>query len=213
LAAVLAHEWQWHDNAIVTVAKANYFKDLDLRFPTPFEETIRMNAQTYDLNPSWIYGVMRRESAFNVTARSSAGALGLMQLMPHTARLTSRLLGLSKPSTSDILTSEQNILLGSAYLHRMLNKFDGNLVLATAAYNAGPNRVKQWLPKNNSIPADIWIETLPYKETREYVRAVMAYSTIFEWKLDEDITPLRERMRFITDPLSVANSLSGPDNI
>ncbi|WP_455211028.1 transglycosylase SLT domain-containing protein [Kaarinaea lacus] len=207
VAALLVYEWEWYDNAIVTVAKTGHFADLELRFPTPFKDLVYMNAQTYGLDPSWIYGVTRRESAFNVYARSSAGALGLMQLMPSTARYQSKKLGLSRPSVSDILSTEQNLLLGSAYLNNMLTKFSGNLVLATAAYNAGPNRVLRWLPKDGYVPADVWVDTLPYKETREYVRAVMAYATIFDWKLKQQVTPLRERMRSITTPMSLADTV------
>lgn len=198
VAALLVYEWEWYDNAIITVAKTGHLADLELRFPTPFKDLIYMNAQTYGIDPSWIYGVTRRESAFNVFARSSAGALGLMQLMPSTARFQSKKLGLTRPSVSDILSSEHNILLGSAYLNRMLAKFEGNQVLATAAYNAGPNRVLRWLPKDRGVEADIWIDTIPYRETREYVRAVMAYSTIFDWKLKQEVTPLKVRMRTIS---------------
>ncbi len=207
-AAILAHEWQWYDNAILTVARTGHRSDLDLRFPTPYKEVIFLNAQTYNIDPSWIYGVTRRESAFNVIARSNAGALGLMQLMPGTARWQSKKLGLDRPSINEILTLDQNILLGSAYLNQMLTKFSGNQVLATAAYNAGPNRVLKWLPdEGSSVAADVWVDTLPYKETREYVRAVMAYATIFDWKLKEQITPLKERMHLISKPLNLANSL------
>jgi soluble lytic murein transglycosylase len=208
VAALMVYEWEWYDNAIITVAKTGHLADLDLRFPTPFKDLVYMNAQTYGLDPSWIYGVTRRESAFNVHARSSAGALGLMQLMPSTARYQSKKLGLTRPSISDILSTEQNLLLGSAYLNYVLTKFSGNQVLATAAYNAGPNRVLRWLPKDGYVPADIWVDTLPYKETREYVRAVMAYATIFDWKLKQQITPLRERMRSIANPLSLADSVT-----
>jgi soluble lytic murein transglycosylase len=208
IAALMVYEWEWYDNAIITVAKTGHLADLELRFPTPFKDLVYLNAQTYGLDPSWIYGVTRRESAFNVHARSSAGALGLMQLMPSTARYQSKKLGLSRPSVSDILSTEQNLLLGSAYLNYVLDKFSGNQVLATAAYNAGPNRVLQWLPKDGYVPADIWVDTLPYKETRNYVRAVMAYATIFDWKLKQQITPLRERMRSIASPLSLADSVT-----
>ena len=193
-AAVLAREWQWYDNAIFTVARTGRLDDLDLRFPTPFRDEVLLNAQTYDLDPWLIYGVARRESAFNTEARSGAGALGLMQLMPNTARYQSKLLGIDRPTNTDLLTSGKNLLLGSAYLNSMLQRFNGNQVLATAAYNAGPSRIGQYIPKSTLVPADIWVETLPIKETRAYVRAVMAYSIIFNWKLDQKITPLKQRM-------------------
>lgn len=208
IAALLVYEWEWYDNAIITVAKTGHLADLDLRFPTPFKDLVYMNAETYGLDPSWIYGVTRRESAFNSHARSSAGALGLMQLMPSTARYQSKKLGLSRPSVSDILSTEQNLLLGSAYLNYVLSKFSGNQVVATAAYNAGPNRVLRWLPKDGAVPADLWVDTLPYKETRKYVRAVMAYATIFDWKLKQKITPLRVRMQSISNPMDVADSIT-----
>lgn len=192
-AALLAHEWQWHDNAILTVAKTRHRTDLGLRFPTPYRDLVFLNAETYDLDPSLIYGVARRESAFKIDARSGAGALGLMQLMPSTARYQSRLLGVSRPSNADLLTSDKNIFLGSAYLNNMLRRFDGNQVLATAAYNAGPNRVDRWIPEFG-VSADIWVDTMPIRETRDYVRAVMAYSIIFNWKLDGEVKTLKTRM-------------------
>ncbi|MDH5327534.1 MAG: lytic transglycosylase domain-containing protein [Gammaproteobacteria bacterium] len=195
LAALLAHDWQWHDNAILTVAKTGHRKDLNLRFPTPFRDLIYETAESYGLDPEWVYGVTRRESAFNTYARSSAGAMGLMQILPSTARIQSKSLGMAKPSYKDLFESERNIVLGSSYLNKMLQRFSGNQVVATAAYNAGPNRVSKWLPKDgDKVEADIWVDTIPYKETREYVRAVMAYAVIFEWRLNQTITPLHKRM-------------------
>jgi soluble lytic murein transglycosylase len=196
-AAVLAHQWQWYDNAILTVARTSQRRDLDLRFPTPFRDEVLLNAQTYDLDPWLIYGVARRESAFNIEARSTAGALGLMQLLPTTARYQSKLLGVDRPSRTELLTSEKNLFLGSAYLNTMLQRFNGNQVLATAAYNAGPRRINSYIPKSTQVPADVWIDTLPIKETRAYVRAVLAYSIIFNWKLEQKITPLKQRMAAI----------------
>ena len=198
LAAVMAHDWQWYDNAILTVAKTSHRKDLHLRFPTPYKDLIFQTAENYGIDPEWIYGVTRRESAFNMYARSSAGALGLMQILPSTARMQSKSLGMARPSHEDLLESERNILLGASYLNKMLERFSGNQVLATAAYNAGPNRVSKWLPKEgDKVSADIWVDTIPYKETREYVRAVMAYAIIFEWKLNQTVTPLYKRMEKI----------------
>ncbi len=201
LAALIAHEWMWHDNAILTIAKTPHRRDFTVRFPTPFREIINDYAKTYGIDASWIYGVARRESSFNKQARSSKAALGLMQLMPGTAKLQSKQLGIAQPSTSEIMTAEINLSLGSAYLRQMLTRFSGNQVLATAAYNAGPHRVDRWLPKERDVPADVWIDTMPYKETREYVRAVMAYSTIFNWKLkSSSVTSLKARMVAVNRP-------------
>ena len=123
---------------------------------------------------------MRRESLFDPLARSSAGALGLMQLMPGTARVVSRSLGLKKPQRSDILSVSNNIRLGTSYFRTVMNRFDNNVTLAAAAYNAGPNNVRRWLPKSDVMAPDLWVETVPFKETRNYVKAVLAYATVFD---------------------------------
>lgn len=193
-ATILSHDWGWHHNAIITIAKTPHRADYDIRFPTPFRDLVFDNADNHDLDPSLIYGVTRRESAFKINARSSVGALGLMQLMPGTARLESKRLGRKRPSHHDILSAENNIFLGSSYLNRLLQRFGGNQALATAAYNAGPRRVDRWIPKSEAVPSDIWVDTLPFRETREYVRAVLAYSTIFDWKLEKKTTLITSRM-------------------
>lgn len=193
-ATILSHDWGWHHNAISTIAKTPHRQDYDIRFPTPYRELVFNNADNHGVDPSLIFGVARRESAFRENARSSVGALGLMQLMPGTARLESKRLGRKRPSINEILVAETNIFLGSSYLNRMLERFGGNQALATAAYNAGPRRVDSWIPKGEPVSSDIWVDTLPFKETREYVRAVLAYSTIFDWKLDKKTTLISSRM-------------------
>lgn len=209
-ATLLAHDWGWHYNAIMTVAQTPHRNDYDVRFPTPFRDLVFNNANSNGISPSLIYGIARRESAFRPNARSSVGALGLMQLMPGTARLESRLLGRQRPSYSEILDEENNILLGSSYMNRMLERFGGNHALAAAAYNAGPRRVDSWIPKSDPIPSDLWIDTLPFKETREYVRAVLAYATIFDWKLDQKITKISSRMYDVIskDAVTAMNSIN-----
>ncbi|MCI0507852.1 MAG: lytic transglycosylase domain-containing protein, partial [Gammaproteobacteria bacterium] len=187
-----------------------HWNDYEVRFPTPFRELVFNHANVHGINPSLIYGVVRRESAYRPNARSNVGALGLMQLMPDTARLESKLLGRERPTYKEILNAENNILLGSSYLNRMLERFGGNQALAAAAYNAGPKRVDSWLPETNPVSSDIWIDTLPFKETREYVRAVLAYSTIFEWKLDQKITTISSRINDVIskDALTALNSVN-----
>ncbi len=187
LAARLADEWGWHFTAIVTTARARHFSDLSLRFPLAYKQPVLRHARASGLPPSYVLGVMRRESAFKEDARSPAGALGLMQLMPATARHVSRRLGLARPSRSDLQQADTNLLLGTGYLRELLDRFDGHEVLATAAYNAGPRRVLRWLPPDDALPADVWVDTIPFDETRKYVRAVLFYSTIFDWKLDRRV--------------------------
>jgi len=192
-AATLASKWQWHDSAIRTVAKTPHRSDYSLRFPMPYKQQVFSHAQSRDLDPSLIYGVMRRESLFDPLARSSVGALGLMQLMPSTARRVASSLGMKRPRKSDILHVENNIRLGTHYLRTVMNRFDNNVALAAAAYNAGPRNVKRWLPKNSVMSADLWVETVPFKETRNYVQAVLAYSTVFDKSLGKN-TLMSSRM-------------------
>ncbi len=185
-AAKLASRWQWHDSAIKTVAKTRHRTDYDLRFPMPYKSLVFKNAQLKDLDPSVIYGVMRRESLFDPQAGSGVGALGLMQLMPNTAKQVAKSLGLKRPRRSDILNVENNINLGTQYFKKVLSKFDNNTALAAAAYNAGPHRVKKWLPEEQPMDADLWVETIPFNETRKYVKAVLAYSSIFDKALGQE---------------------------
>ncbi|HUV21022.1 MAG TPA: transglycosylase SLT domain-containing protein [Gammaproteobacteria bacterium] len=195
-AATLASRWQWHDSAIRTVAKTKHRSDYSLRFPMPYKQQVLENAQARELDPSLIYGVMRRESLFDPLARSSVGALGLMQLMPSTARRVASSLGMKRPRKADILSVENNILFGTQYLRNVMNRFDNNVALAAAAYNAGPGNVKKWLPREQTMSADLWVETVPFKETRNYVQAVLAYSTVFDRSLGKD-TLMSSRMNDI----------------
>ena len=194
LAALLAHRWGWHDRAILTASKAAYWSDLTLRFPLPHREAIFSYARQYDLDPALIYGVIRQESAFMAEARSPVGALGLMQLMPATGKQTARALKIRYRGSQVLLQSDQNIRLGSAYLNKLLQRYNGSPVLAAAAYNAGPHRVSRWLPSDHSVPASLWAERIPFKETRNYVRRVLAYATVFEWRLERPVTRLSQRM-------------------
>ena len=198
IAAYLAHQWQWHDYAIRTIAKGGYFDDLEIRFPTPFTSQVAKFSNKRSLEPAFIYGIIRRESAFNPQARSPVGARGLMQLMPATARQVSKTLKLKSPTRKDLYRPSFNINLGSRYISDMLKKFNGHRALASAAYNAGPHRVKAWLPEKNTLPADVWVDTIPFTETREYVRAIFAYTALFEWKLNQNPTRLSVHLQPIT---------------
>ncbi len=194
IAAFIAHQWDWHHTAIFTVARAKHFDDLKLRFPRPYDDIVLANARQFSLQPEYVYGVMRQESAMNRLARSHAGASGLMQLMPATAREVARHLDMKAPTRNALLQPEINVQLGSKYLRSMLDRYDNQQVLATASYNAGPHRVKRWLPTGANMPADIWVDTIPYDETRKYVRRVMAYSTVYQWKMAQTTTRLQSRM-------------------
>lgn len=195
IAAKLADNWGWHFTAIVTVAQARHFDDLELRFPIMYQDVVKREARRNQIQPSWVYGVIRRESAWREKVRSPAGALGLMQLMPATAKSVSRKLGKSRRlSRNQIMEVPRNISLGTAYLRQVMDKYDNHEILATASYNAGPHRVRRWLPETGTLPADIWADTIPFDETRNYVKAVMAYSVIADWKLGGNIRNLSTRM-------------------
>ncbi|PID34407.1 MAG: hypothetical protein CR976_00430, partial [Thiotrichales bacterium] len=168
--------------AIWTVSRTRDWNVVDLRFPMLYTGLVHENARSQGVQPEWVLGVMRRESAFKADAESHVKALGLMQLMPATAKAVGRKLGMKVSGKEDILRPETNVQLGSAYLSRMLGRFDGDYAKATAAYNAGPQRILKWAP-DKTIAADQWVESIPFKETRRYVRAVMAYTTIYDHKL------------------------------
>ncbi|MDM8569350.1 transglycosylase SLT domain-containing protein [Thiotrichales bacterium HSG1] len=190
IAAALISEWGWHHQAIVTVAQAGHYDDLDIRFPLLFYPELKIASEEQDVYLPWIYGVVRQESAFKTTARSRAGALGLMQLMPATGRLVAKQIGIKLKNRRNILDIGVNVSLGAGYLRKMLDKFDGNYILASAAYNAGPGRAKRWANKNGCIPADVWVELIPFRETRKYVSRVLFYTSVYENKLGKS-SPLK----------------------
>ena len=200
IAAQMADSWGWHDRAIFTYARTldPHKSHADIRFPMAYKEMVMQNAQANKLDPAWIYGVVRQESAFMPDAKSPAGAVGLMQLMPGTASWVSRSIKDNYRGTADLTDPGKNIKWGSAYLRLLLEKTGNNLVLATASYNAGENRAKTWRPKTNALEADIWVDTIPYTETREYVARVLAYMVIFDQLLGGGVTPLKDRMAAVT---------------
>ncbi|MEE9494163.1 MAG: transglycosylase SLT domain-containing protein [Gammaproteobacteria bacterium] len=193
-AAKLAQQWGWHNRAIATAAQAKYWTDLDMRFPLAHKDLIQLNAKKYTIDPAIIYGVIRQESAFMLDARSSVGALGLMQLMPATARNTARLLKIRYPGKQGLLLPEPNIKIGSAYLKKLLDKYDNSLVLAATAYNAGPHRVDRWRPVDKPISAALWLMRIPFRETHGYVQKILAYATLFDWRSERPFVRLSKRM-------------------
>lgn len=192
-AALLAHDWQWHERAIVTLVRADYWDDLDIRYPLPHLDAVRRAAEDTGVEPAYILAIMRTESLFAPDVQSPAGALGLMQLMPGTARKVARDASESEPGSDDLLDPETSIRLGSRYLKAMRERFGGHPALAGAAYNAGPHRVERWLPEA-TVPADLWIANIPYTETREYVQRAMAHMTVFEVRLERPISRLSQRL-------------------
>ena len=201
MAAQLANKWGWHDRSIITLALAQHWDDLELRFPLAHQTYIEQQAKNEKINPAWAFAVIRQESAFTTDARSSAGALGLMQLMPQTARQVAASLRIKRPKQRDLLKSNINIKLGVRYLRKLKERFNNNAILATASYNAGPWRVESWLPQEEAQSADLWIENVPFTETRKYLKRVLTYTIIYEQRLGLETKPLLERMM----PISTAD--------
>jgi soluble lytic murein transglycosylase len=194
LAAILADQWGWHVRAIMTVASTKDYSDLKLRFPLDYENNINSAALDRQLHPTHVYAVIRQESAFNKDALSPAGAMGLMQLMPKTGIATAKKYNIPLGNTRLLYQPDKNIAIGSAYLQQVMEQYDDNIILASAAYNAGPHRVDRWLPKGQAQPADSWIALIPYRETRKYVQRILSYIAIYDWRLDQPVTPLHKHM-------------------
>ncbi|EIC29671.1 MULTISPECIES: transglycosylase SLT domain-containing protein [Methylomicrobium] len=184
-AAKLAESWGWHPVAIKTLAKADYWDDLALRFPVGYLEQVRNNALRHNLDPAVVLGVIRQESMLDSHAESAVGALGLMQVMPKTGRQIAREIQQDLVTDASLFDPDVNIRLGSYYFKKLLQRFNGHVALAAAAYNAGPARATKWLPNAGAMPADIWVETIPFRETRKYVAAVLSYAVIYQHRLDK----------------------------
>ncbi len=186
-AADLARKNDIYDRAINTADKTRNEHDYRLRYLAPFGDHIRPAARNQSLDDAWVYGLMRQESRFIVTAKSNVGASGLMQLMPATARWVAKKIGLKDYSHSRVNDTETNVLLGTNYMRMVLENLDNQPVLASAAYNAGPGRARKW---RADVPLEgaIYAETIPFNETRDYVKKVMSnsvyYSALFSGKPD-----------------------------
>jgi len=206
-AAILADRWGWHSRAIATAAGIGHYDDLALRYPLPWQPSFERYAAAARIPANWAYGIARSESLFMRDLRSSAGAIGVMQLMPATGREVARTISLPYSGLDTLTDPENNIRLGTSYLASMMDRYAGNRVLATAAYNAGPRRVDAWLPVQGDVDARIWIENIPYNETRSYVRRVLAAETIFHWRLTGDTRRLSETLDYVAapDPTRVAS--------
>jgi soluble lytic murein transglycosylase len=181
-AAKMAQDKGHHFTAILTLSRAKAWNEVGLRFPMAYENLVRRAANEQKVSPALIYGVARRESAFDPNIVSHAKAQGLMQLIPGTAKQVSRGLGIKHLSKKQTFDPQTNIRMGAAYLNTLLKRFDGNYALATASYNAGPHRMPRWRP-DYQLEAARWVESIPFNETRNYVQAVMGYMTIYEYKL------------------------------
>jgi peptidoglycan lytic transglycosylase len=192
-AMALAVAWNWPDQAIRAASMAGAVNALEERFPLQYEQDVMRMAKQTGLSPSSIWGVIRQESIFDRQALSPAGGRGLMQLLPRTARMVARQMGLHTDDQA-LFSPSINIRLGSRYLADLKSRFDDNLVLAAAAYNAGPDKVNQWLDRTPYDSAAIWVEAIPFNETRRYVEHVMAFTVVYQWRKKQQPISLSDLM-------------------
>jgi soluble lytic murein transglycosylase len=192
-AAELARREGWWERAINTAEKTRTLTNMDLRYPTPYENLLRARAKEFDVDEAWVYGLVRQESRFNASARSSVGASGLMQIMPDTAKWIAGKLGIKGWRQGTETDPETNVNFGTYYLKEMLVRLDGSPVLASAAYNAGPGRAQNW---RATVPLEgaIYIDTIPFTETRDYVRKVMANTAQYARQFGRQMESLTQRL-------------------
>jgi soluble lytic murein transglycosylase len=184
--ARVANNWDWQ-NEMMRGAQKNSLEDvLELRFPTPFKTDMQRNAARKGVDIDWLYAIARQESAFMPDAKSPVGAMGLLQLMPTTATVIAKKQGY-RLNVNSLRQPATNIDLGSSYLQSLLKTFNDNRILATASYNGGPTRIKRFvLNQTKPVAHDVWIETLPYFETRDYVKRVLSYALIYDYRLNKE---------------------------
>jgi soluble lytic murein transglycosylase len=202
IAARVAIKWGWYKPAIQSLIDAEAWDDLPHRFPVAYYESFIRHARQADIPVNWSLAIARQESAFMPDAKSPSGALGLMQLMPATARVTAQFAGLNYKSSKELTNPALNINLGSQYLGQMLRRYDNNRILASAAYNAGPGRVDRW--RNDQLAFDVWIETIPFTETRNYVQNVLMFAAIYgkHLNLAQPLIYPHEYAEFAATPLT-----------
>jgi soluble lytic murein transglycosylase len=195
-AAEIARRNEIYDRAINTADRTVALHDFDLRYLAPFRDVLKARSSELGLDEAWVYGLIRQESRFVSNARSGAGASGLMQLMPGTARWVAKKLGLKNWRWSEVTEIDTNVSLGTYYLRHVLDALDGYTVLASAAYNAGPGRARAWRP-DTAMEGAVYAETIPFNETRNYVERVMANTTYYAQVFNQQAQSLKRRLGVI----------------
>ena len=208
-AAEIARRNQMYDRAINTADRTVQLHDFSLRYLAPYRDDLRGHIQQNQLEEAWVYGLMRQESRFVTQAKSNVGAAGLMQVMPATARWIARKLGIRDYRKKQVNNMENNLIFGTYYMKTVLGWFDNNPVLASAAYNAGPSRARQW---RGDIPLEgaIFTETIPYTETRDYVKKVMSNTVYYAQQFGQPSRSLKQRLGIIAAK-NPANQAPIPD--
>ena len=195
-AAQFACDKQIWDRCINTSERTRALIDLEQRFPMPFRDAVVKRTQSINLDPAYVYGLIRQESRFIMDARSGVGASGLMQVMPATARETARRIGMTGFTADMITDRDTNIAIGTGYLKLVLDDVGGSMPMAAAAYNAGPGRPRTWRGQSGSptVEAAIWAESVPFAETRDYVKKVLSNTTNYAAILTGQPQSLKARL-------------------
>jgi soluble lytic murein transglycosylase len=205
-ASEVARRAEVYDRSIQAADRTVRQHNFALRYPAPFREVFSEYAKTYGLDEAWVLGLVRQESRFITEARSEAGAAGLMQVMPRTARYVARKIGLRDYRPKSMTEVQTNVTLGTGYLKMVLDQL-GHPVLASAAYNAGPARARRWRDPTRALEGAVYVETIPFPETRDYVKKVMANAVFYAALSDrQQPTSLKKRLGAIA-PLSAAAPL------
>lgn len=183
----IAHDLQWHGKSVYLSSADDLTNQLSLRFPLPYRDAISVYSQNYQVPKALIYAIIRQESGFRDDVVSGAGAQGLMQIMPDTANQIAKQEKISYSNKNQLLFSEKNINIGVAYLKYLARHFEQHPVLMAAAYNAGPRQVNFWLKNHPPKQIDIWIETLPWHETRNYLKNVISFYAVYQYRMRHHI--------------------------
>ena len=197
-AGILAQRWGWYSRAITAATGGGVEDDLYLRFPLPWRPVFEEQSRRTGISSAWAYGVARSESLFMPDVSSGAGAVGLMQLLPGTGEQTARRAGIDYRGRQTLLDPASNVALGTRYLAEMLARYNNHRVLATAAYNAGPGRVDRWLPPEGEMPAEAWVDSVPFNETRGYVQRVLSSEAVFAWRMSGETVRIGDAMQPVT---------------
>lgn len=176
---------QWHGKSVYLSSNETLNNQLSLRFPLAYKEHIKQYTKLYTLRPEFVYAIIRQESGFREDVSSSVGARGLMQVMPSTALAVSKKDRIAYKDANQLFVSGKNINIGSAYLKELGKRFSNHPVLIAAAYNAGPRQVVHWIKSHPPKEVDVWIETLPWQETRNYLKNVIAFYAVYQYRLDK----------------------------
>ena len=183
----------WYDLTVLAADKTSRTHNFELRYPIPYRDYLQKASKARDIDEAWVYGIIRQESRFMHYAKSSVGAGGLMQVMPATAKWIAKKLGWSTYNDGMLHDIDTNVTLGTYYMRYTLDTFDGQEAMATAAYNAGPGRARRWAA-DMPLEGAIYAETIPFSETRNYVKKVLANAHMYASRLGLPVTTLKKRL-------------------